>query len=143
MEYITLTTSAAEWFETTAMPYILTFATTLGALLTALAPLIAAVKRLKRNSDTVMKCNASVVADNAALKAENSTYRAQIAETNERVERIEHALKIALLNDRDLVERGYADMISAVFDGKVSKDNEGGDTDESGRESASETDAKD
>lgn len=118
MEIIILTTSVAQWFEETAMPYILTFATTLGALLTALAPIIIAVKRLKKNSDTVTKCNATVIADNATLKAENATYRAQIAETNERVERIENVLKIALLNDRDLVERGYADRISEVFDGK-------------------------
>lgn len=135
MEYIILTTTVAQWFEETAMPYILTFATTLGALLTALAPIIIAVKRLKKNSDTVTKCNATVIADNATLKAENATYRTQIAETNERVERIETALKIALLNDRDLVERGYADRISAVFDGK---DMKGGKTDEKEQETAQE-----
>lgn len=140
MEYIILTTTVAQWFEETAMPYILTFATTLGALLTALAPIIIAVKRLKKNSDTVTKCNATVIADNATLKVENATYRAQIAETNERVERIEQALKIALLNDRDLVERGYADRISEVFDGKDSK---GGIADEKEQETAQENVAKD
>lgn len=140
MEYIILTTTVAQWFEETAMPYILTFATTLGALLTALAPLIIAVKRLKKNSDTVTKCNATVIADNATLKAENATYRAQIAETNERVERIENALKIALLNDRDLVERGYADRIADAFDGK---DIKGGKTDDKEQESAQENVAKD
>lgn len=140
MEYIILTTTVAQWFEETAMPYILTFATTLGALLTALAPIIIAVKRLKKNSDTVTKCNATVIADNATLKAENATYRAQIAETNQRVERIENALKIALLNDRDLVERGYADRISEVFDGK---ENEGGRADEKEQETAQENVAED
>lgn len=140
MEYIILTTTVAQWFEETAMPYILTFATTLGALLTALAPIIIAVKRLKKNSDTVTKCNATVIADNVTLKAENATYRAQIAETNERVERIETALKIALLNDRDLVERGYADRISEVFDGMESK---GGKADEKEQETAQENVAKD
>lgn len=140
MECIILTTTVAQWFEQTAMPYILTFATTLGALLTALAPIIIAVKRLKKNSDTVTKCNATVIADNATLKAENATYRAQIAETNERVERIETALKIALLNDRDLVERGYADRISAVFDGMESK---GGKTDEKDQETAQDNVAQD
>lgn len=140
MECIILTTTVAQWFEETAMPYILTFATTLGALLTALAPLIIAVKRLKRNSDTVTKCNATVIADNATLKAENATYRAQIAETNERVERIENALKIALLNDRDLVERGYADRIADAFDGK---DIKGGKTDEKEQETAQENVSQD
>lgn len=140
MEYIILTTTVAQWFEETAMPYILTFATTLGALLTALAPIIIAVKRLKKNSDTVTKCNATVIADNATLKAENATYRAQIAETNQRVVRIENALKIALLNDRDLVERGYADRISEVFDGKDSK---GGRADEKEQETAQENVAED
>lgn len=140
MEYIILTTTVAQWFEETAMPYILTFATTLGALLTTLAPIIIAVKRLKKNSDTVTKCNATVIADNATLKAENATYRAQIAETNQRVVRIENALKIALLNDRDLVERGYADRISEVFDGK---ENEGGRADEKEQETAQENVAQD
>lgn len=140
MEIIILTTTVAQWFEETAMPYILTFATTLGALLTALAPIIIAVKRLKKNSDTVTKCNATVIADNATLKAENATYRAQIAETNERVERIENALKIALLNDRDLVERGYADRLSEVFDGK---DIKGGKTDDKDQESTQENVAQD
>lgn len=140
MEIIILTTSVAQWFEETAMPYILTFATTLGALLTALAPIIIAVKRLKKNSDTVTKCNATVIADNATLKAENATYRAQIAETNERVERIENALKIALLNDRDLVERGYADRVAEVFDGK---DMKGGKTDDKDQERTQENVAQD
>lgn len=140
MEYIILTTTVALWFEETAMPYILTFATTLGALLTALAPIIIAVKQLKKNSDTVTKCNATVIADNATLKAENATYRAQIAETNERVERIENALKIALLNNRDLVERGYADRISEVFDGMESK---GGKADDKEQESTQENVSQD
>lgn len=140
MEYIILTTTVAQWFEETAMPYILTFATTLGALLTALAPIIIAVKRLKKNSDIVTKCNATVIADNATLKAENAMYRAQIAETNVRVEHIENALKIALLNDRDLVERGYADRISEVFDGK---DMKGGMTDDKEQETTQEIIAQD
>lgn len=108
-------TELAEWFQAHAMPYVLTFATTLTALITVLTPFITAVRRLRKNSDVLTKSNASVLAENALIQAENKQYKAKIAEVQKNVGEIKEMCRIAFLNDERLVKNGYAKQIAEII----------------------------
>ena len=107
-------TDMATWFEEEAMPYVMTFATTLSGLLIVLTPFVVTLKNLKGNAKRMVELNSNVVADNTILKLQNKTLRAQIKDTNDTVHKLLEMSKIAYLNNHDLVANGYAVQIADV-----------------------------
>lgn len=104
----------AEWFNNTAMPYIMNFATIVMGILVCLAPMIINEKQIKKNTLSMLKVNSKVLSDNVLLKAENKRYKKKIAHLEHRCEQIYKMLQVALMNNPNLVANGYAEQIADI-----------------------------
>lgn len=106
--------SMAIWFEENALPYVMTFATTLSGLLVVLAPFVATLSKLRKGNKRMVELNSSVVADNILLKADNKKLIKKLNKTCKTVDALYEMTKIAYLNNIDLVVNGHAMKIADV-----------------------------
>lgn len=106
----------ATWFESEGKPLILQFSTTIAALITMLSPMLIALKRIKRDSNNLVKSNSLVLSENALLKAENKDYKAKITAIDKDIRVIRKSLELGLINTPALVANGYAVQIAEVME---------------------------